>query len=85
MKFLPWRWDSSAMSMSLHLYTPLVDTSHGQVWYYFKQTDLWPDLWSDVPPAPYERHLMAKFGTTSSRLTPGRDICVAMCATTFVT
>ena len=50
--------------------TPLVETSHGQVWYYFE----WADLWSDVPPSPHERHLMDKFGTTSSRLTPDRDI-----------
>ena len=41
-----------------------IEASGGQVWYYFEQAD----LWSDVP--PWERHLMAKFGTTLVRCTP---------------
>ena len=67
MKFPPWRWISSAMSMPLHSPsilsisrqkyvkninmkrdTQLVETSHGQIWYYYEQAD----LWSDVPPSP---------------------------------
>ena len=61
-----------------------IEASSGQVWYYCKQSALWSDVppgrviswpslvlfWSDVPPK--YRPLMARFGTTYSRLIFGQ-------------
>ena len=44
--------------------TPLVETSHCQVWYYFRQDDLWSDV-------PRQRHLVIYIVTTLVRLTSG--------------
>ena len=56
-RWTPPGWDISCPSVVLHQaglplvrWTPLAKTFHGQVWYYFKQADLWSNLLS--PPHP---------------------------------
>ena len=57
-------------------HNPLVETSHGQVWYYFRQAD----LWSDVPPSGEASGQVDIFVISLgqadlwSDIPPGRDI-----------